>query len=55
MTQYFCVKSIFGTIKTVFIVVKVCIYVFRARLLKLKRLKYDLKATAIHFQKLECL
>ena len=31
LTQYFCIKSNFWTIKTVFILVKVCIYVLYTR------------------------
>ena len=37
LTQYFCIKSIFWTITTVFILVKVCIYWLCTRQRKLKR------------------
>ena len=37
LTPYFCIKSIFWTITTVFIFVKVCIYGHRTRQPKLKR------------------
>ena len=37
LTHYFCIKSIFWTIKTVFIFVKVCIYGHHMQQPKLKR------------------